>query len=408
MFDAPLALEPELEQQILEDYRLNRLSPWRCADEEAIRRRDAERDRPSVLRPAFVRDVEKVMNVPAYNRYAGKTQVFSFLSNDDISRRGLHVQLVSRIARDIARPLGLNLDLVEAIALCHDIGHTPFGHAGERCLDSVYMHRTGRHFAHNVHSVEVMDRIYGRNVSLQTLDGALCHNGEYERPVFYRSGLSGFAEFDCVVEECRLGGEPRIRTLVPCTLEGCVVRISDIVAYVGKDRQDAELAGLVDASTPFETGAVGAYNAWILGALVVDIVSNSYGKDHIELSHDAFCELSKAKAENYRLIYNDPEVGGECAAVIEPRFEALYEKLREDLVGGNESSEVFRHHIVPVCRQAGFYGHRYDWESDPDRTVMDFIASMTDDYFSALYERCFPCERGTTPRRDYFFDCCGR
>lgn len=81
--------------------------------------------------PAFVRDVEKIMHSPYYNRYADKTQVFSFYKNDDISHRALHVQLVSRIARNIGRMLGLDLDLIEAVALGHDIGHTPFGHAGE-------------------------------------------------------------------------------------------------------------------------------------------------------------------------------------------------------------------------------------------------------------------------------------
>ena len=137
MYDAPLSLSPALEAQIADDYACGRRSPWRCPDEAAVRRVRAPRDEQTLMRPAFVRDIEKTLNVPAYNRYAGKTQVFSFRQNDDITRRGQHVQLVSRIARDIARPLGLNLDLVEAVALAHDIGHTPFGHAGERCLDRV-------------------------------------------------------------------------------------------------------------------------------------------------------------------------------------------------------------------------------------------------------------------------------
>ena len=89
------------------------------------------------------------------------------------------------------------------------------------------------------------------------------------------------------------------------------MRVSDIIAYVGKDRQDAELAGLLDAGAPFRTGAVGAYNSWVIAALTVDIVENSYGKDHIELSQAAFDELAAAKRENYQLIYETPSVGGE-------------------------------------------------------------------------------------------------
>ncbi len=404
MYDAPLTLSPELDAQIRADYACGRLSPWRCPDEACVRRVERARDAQSVMRPAFVRDIEKTLNVAAYNRYAGKTQVFSFRRNDDITRRGQHVQLVSRIARDIARPLGLNLDLVEAIALAHDIGHTPFGHAGERCLDKVHSAHTGRRFAHNVHSVEVMDRIYGRNLSLQTLDGALCHNGEYAQRVLRTSGLSSFSQLDAALEACHVQGQDYVRTLVPTTLEGCVVRVSDIIAYVGKDRQDAELAGLLTSDAPFKTGAVGAYNSWVIAALTVDIVEHSYGKDHIELSQQAFEELRQAKAENYELIYHAPSVGGECQQVIEPRFEALYDVLLDHLRSGDESSPIFAHHIVPTTRQAAFYDHVYDWQSSLERCVMDFIASMTDDYFTALYERFFPEEAGKTPRRSYFAD----
>ena len=123
-------------------------------------RRNMSRDKASIMRPAFVRDIEKIMNCPYYNRYTDKTQVFSLYKNDDISRRALHVQLVSRIARNIGRLLGLNLDLIEAIALGHDIGHTPFGHAGEAMLSKQYNKRTGRFFNHNVHSVRVLDKIF--------------------------------------------------------------------------------------------------------------------------------------------------------------------------------------------------------------------------------------------------------
>lgn len=107
--------------------------------DNAIRRIDKEHDRATLWRPAFVRDVEKIMHSPYYNRYADKTQVFSFYKNDDISHRALHVQLVSRIARNIGRMLGLDLDLIEAVALGHDIGHTPFGHAGEKFLNDHIM-----------------------------------------------------------------------------------------------------------------------------------------------------------------------------------------------------------------------------------------------------------------------------
>ena len=226
----PDVLSDELIERMSDDRARGWENPYRTSDEDALRREERPADRSNIWRPAFVRDVEKILHMPAYNRYAGKTQVFSFRSNDDLSRRGLHVQLVARIARDIGFALGLNCDLIEAIGLGHDLGHTPFGHAGERCLNDVFHERTGRWFFHNVHSVRVLDKLYGRNISLQTLDGALCHNGEYEQRVFELSGLSSFGEFDRVVDECVSGGGAVIGHLRPMTLEGCVVRISDIIA----------------------------------------------------------------------------------------------------------------------------------------------------------------------------------
>ncbi len=122
-------LSKELQERILEDRKNGYQNPYRARDEEAIRRKQ-DWDRNKLLRPAYIRDCEKIMHTPYYNRYADKTQVFSFYKNDDITRRALHVQLVSRIARNIGLLMGLNVDLIEAIALGHDIGHTPFGHAG--------------------------------------------------------------------------------------------------------------------------------------------------------------------------------------------------------------------------------------------------------------------------------------
>ena len=101
-------------------------------------RRNKNHDTPNIWRPDFIRDIEKILYCPYYNRYSDKTQVFSFYKNDDITRRSLHVQLVARIAKNIGRMLDLDLDLIEAISIGHDIGHTPFGHAGESILNNLY------------------------------------------------------------------------------------------------------------------------------------------------------------------------------------------------------------------------------------------------------------------------------
>ena len=276
-------LSPDVAQAVLAQRRSGALGEHATPNAAAIRRLDVERDRGTAERPAFVRDAEKIIHLPSYNRLAGKTQVFSLRANDDITRRGLHVQLVSRVARDIGLSLGLNLDLIEAIALGHDIGHTPFGHAGERFLNDVFHERTGRWFFHNVQSVRVLDVLYGRNLTLQTLDGVICHNGECERQVFETSGLTSFSGFDKIVDGCWATGEGAIGHLRPMTLEGCVVRISDIIAYVGKDRQDAIASGVVGEDA-FDDGLGSAYNTWALGAFIGDVVQHSFGRNRIEMS----------------------------------------------------------------------------------------------------------------------------
>lgn len=394
----PDALSPELVERMEEDRAHGWQNPYRARGADALRREARVSDEANFWRPAYVRDVEKILHLPAYNRYAGKTQVFSFRANDDLSRRGLHVQLVARIARDIGYALGLNCDLIEAIGLGHDLGHTPFGHAGERCLNDVFHARTGRWFHHNVHSVRVLDVLYGRNITLQTLDGVLCHNGEYEQRVFQLSNLSGFDAFDEAVENCYTQGGHAIAHLRPMTLEGCVVRISDIIAYVGRDRQDAIEAGLLTGDA-FEDGLGGAYNSWILTHASADIIAHSYGKDRIEMSEELFAEIRRAKAENYAKIYRSSGIEGERAELLSRAFELMYERCLADLTVRDESSFIFRHHIRRVSEQLSHYERAYDWESDPDQTVVDYIASMTDGYFAELAQHWFPDIH--FPRRAY-------
>ena len=394
-------LTPECDERVRALRSEGRMSPYACKNSAVIRRDVAERDRDTSIRPAFVRDCEKILHTPAYNRLNGKTQVFSFRANDDLTRRGLHEQLVSRVARDIGAALGLNLDLIDAIALGHDVGHTPFGHAGERFLNDVFHERTGRWFFHNVQSVRSLDVLYGRNISLQTLDGVICHNGEFEQQRFETSGLNDFDTFDRVVAGCWESGAEAIRRLRPMTLEGCVVRISDIIAYVGKDRQDAIRAHLVDEDA-FDDGLGGAYNAWALSAFSADVVQNSFGKPRIEMSEEGFGELARAKRENYQKIYGSSEVDGDFSAPVRELFSALYQSSLDDLREGREEAPVFRHHVLPVERHLSYYGRSYEVEDDPDQVVVDYIAAMSDDYFVAACERLFPQAREIFPQRSYF------
>lgn len=394
-------LDKEVEEQIQHNIENGVLSPYRAKDEDAIRR-NTDRDKNSVLRPSFVRDIEKILHLPLYNRYNDKTQVFSFYLNDDITRRGLHMQLVSRIARNIGRMLGLNLDLIEAMALGHDVGHTPFGHTGEDYLSELLHAETGRYFNHNVHSTRVLDILYKRNLSLQTLDGILCHNGEFELEEYRPTYSLTFEEYDEKVEKCYTEGGTAIKKLVPSTLEGCVVRVCDMIAYIGKDRQDAVKAKLLPDDSVFSSEYIGFSNADMINNLTVDIVNNSLGKDHIKLSKEAFEGLSAAKRENGEYIYKNKNEARQLECTVKPMFREVYYRLLDDLRRGDTSSIIYKHHIDTVreaCR------HYEDWDygaEEPNQIVADYIASMTDDYFIELYKHLFPNSDRVIEYHSYF------
>ncbi len=392
------SLSAELTEQMLAD-RKNGTLPMVGFDEVNAIRRNNQRDKANVIRTAFIRDIDKIMHCPYYNRYADKTQVFSFYKNDDITRRGLHVQLVSRIARTIGKALNLNLDLIEAIALGHDIGHTPFGHAGERFLDELVYEHIGRNFSHNIHSVRVLDSIYPYNISLQTLNGIAAHDGEMELSEYHPQPIDDFETFDEQIESCYLD-KSNIKKLVPATLEGCVMRISDIIAYLGKDRQDAEKAQLIK-NKDFEPSAIGTYNAEIINNLIVNIIENSYGKPYIKMDEDHFEALKKAKADNYMLIYKEDSVNDALQNTIKPMMSEVYEKLLDDLINGNLTSPIFSHHIDYV--NGAHYARNIPYAStEPNQIVTDYIASMTDDYFIDLYEYLFPGSDKKITYKGYF------
>lgn len=369
-------------------------------DENNVIRRYNDRDRANIIRTAFIRDIDKIIHCPYYNRYADKTQVFSFYKNYDITHRSLHVQLVSRIARTIGKALNLNLDLIEAIALGHDIGHTPFGHDGETFLDEIYFSHTGRHFSHNIHSVRVLDKIFPYNISLQTLNGIAAHDGEMELCEYHTKPLYNFDDFDNQIEECYLD-KKNVRGLTPATLEAAVMRISDIIAYLGKDRQDAEKANVLKTDA-YEDCAIGTYNAEIINNLIVNIIENSYGKPYIKMDSEHFEALKKAKADNYDLIYKNDIVKAEMQSVVKPMMSDIYEKLLKDLKNDNKSSPIFTHHINYINKAHYKRETPYE-ETEPNQIVVDYIASMTDDYFIDLYAHIFPESNLKITYKGYFY-----
>ena len=398
------SLSPELEQQILDDRKHGYTSPFAASDADCIRRKERPSDVPKIYRLPYSKDADKILNSAFYNRYADKTQVFSFFRNDDLSRRALHVQLVSRIARNIGSVLGLNLDLIEAIATGHDMGHTPFGHAGEHALHDLYHGRTGRCFRHNLHSVRVLDTIIPYNISLQTLDGIVCHNGELPLEEYRPIPLAGFGEFDQRMQECILDEDGDSR-LIPMTLEGCLVRICDMLAYLGKDRQDAVRAHLIESEDIFPETAAGRTNAEIVNNMEVNLIENSYGKPFLRLDAAHFAALKQLKRENYELIYFKEAVQKQVRESIVPMMEQMYERIYQDAVQHDRSSCLYRHHIASVLDKQRWYPAEIPYEeTDPHDLTVDFIAAMTDDYFVDYYRELFPHSKYHISYVGYFDD----
>ena len=176
-----------MDKKIYENMRKHNkyLSEYACTDDKVIRFEEESED----FRPGFFRDIDRIIYSLSYVRYMDKTQVFTETKNDHIQKRMIHVQYVSKIARTIGRALNLNEDLIEAAALGHDLGHTPFGHVGERVLNEISKEVGEGYFMHNINSVRnlmfVENYGKGQNISLQVLDGIMCHNGELVSNEYY-------------------------------------------------------------------------------------------------------------------------------------------------------------------------------------------------------------------------------
>lgn len=327
-------------------------------------------------RQAYALDADRILHSWAYTRYIDKTQVFYLIQNDHITHRVLHVQLVSKIARTIGRFLGLNEDLIEAIALGHDIGHTPFGHDGERYLSKLCSQAGIGHFMHNVQSIQFLDRVErkgrGWNLSLQTLDGILCHDGEIHNQVLAPKTDKGF---ETLVEEMDKKKSDPGYALMPMTLEGCVVRMADTVAYIGRDLEDAIRLDVIKRSDiPGEIADVlGNTNGTIVYNLVTDIIKQSHAKPAIAFSDEVSQALKGLKAFNLERIYLNPRIK-QYSETIQQLFELLFHQYFEDLEKKKHDSKIYVRFLKDMSDE-------YVRSHHPAEVVRDFIAGMTDRYF---------------------------
>lgn len=364
------------------------LSEYACPSIAGIRRRPEREKIPDSdnFRPVFFHDTDKIIHSKSYSRYIDKTQVFYLFDNDHIAHRVLHVQMVSKIGRVIGRALRLNEDLIEAIALGHDLGHVPFGHDGERIMNKICKNHEIGYFRHNAQSVRCLDLLEskgrGCNLSLQTLDGILCHNGEMASNSYHPSPVKDWVKFDTDMEAWFSSGTAD-RTSAPFTLEGCVVRVSDIISYIGRDIEDAIMLNVIKRSSlpPRVAEVLGDNNAKIVNVLTLDLIENSYDKPFLSFSLKVYEALMALKQFNVTHIYENNLAKKETHK-IDRMFNMLFDYYLNDLIRGNENSSIFRGFLNNL-------GDAYLRHVPDARKVVDFIAGMTDNFFNRQFELAF-------------------
>ncbi len=373
-------MEKELFKKIKENIvaKDNYLSEYASKNNEGIRLYKDTQD----IRANYERDADRILYSLSYTRYTDKTQVFSFNENDHISKRMIHVQMVSKIARTIGRALSLNEDLIEAASLGHDLGHPPFGHTGEAILNKISIEQNEGFFNHNIQSVRTLMTLEnngkGSNVCIQTLDAIMCHNGEIElekyEPVQKTKEIF-MQEYRSTYKDENLN-----KALRPMTLEGCVVRISDIIAYIGRDIEDAIRLGIISKNDiPNSiTNVLGDNNSDIINTLVLDIINNSYNLPYIKLSPKVFKALKDLKEFNYTHIYKNANTK-ETIILYEKMFRHLFQVYHTQITNNDQDAHICKNYLNTMDKT-------YIENTSVSRIIIDYLAGMTDDYFKRQYE----------------------
>lgn len=355
------------------------LTSFACLSSDAIREKSEKED----IRLEFERDVDKIIHSSTYTRYIDKTQVYSDIENDNISRRITHVQFVSRAARTIARALGVNEDLCEAISLGHDVGHTPYGHAGEIILNNISKEKIGKNFAHNLNSVRMFTKIEnggnGCNLTLQVLDGIMCHNGEMLQSK-YAPVKKDLTTFKKEYEAC-LDDEKNNYELIPMTIEGCIVRISDVIGYIGKDIEDAmRLKVIAERDIPEDIKRVlGTKNSEIMNSIILDIIENSFNKPYISMSDTVYRAIDKLKDFNMKNIYMKANTKEDVERYTRI-FNELFDVYLVALNNSKKSNNIYETFLNNKNKE-------YVLNNKKEQIIVDYLSGMTDRFIESEYER---------------------
>ncbi len=345
-------------------------------DNNAWRSRNEDED---VMRSKFAVDRDRILYSGAYRRYHGKTQVFSFtnLIDEEMTNRNLHIAYVSQIARTIGKYLGLNTELIEAIALGHDLGHCPFGHDGEKALSECCEANGIGHFHHNIESLHIVDYISrkgkGLNLTFQVRDGIISHDGEVHNARLKPDTAKTEAGIDAYISAKKTGNNVQ---WMPATLEGCVVRVTDTISYIGQDIEDAIRFNILtrDQLPKEQVAYLGNTNSHIIETLIKSVIVNSYDQDWIAFDSETSEHLLALKRFNYKHIYTDENVK-KSNAIIYRTMHVMYDKYMHDIQENNKDSKIFMH----------FLDHKrpeYLEMFSPAEWVRDYIATMTDRYFN--------------------------
>lgn len=317
----------------------------------------------------YQRDVDRIVHSKAYSRYVDKTQVVYLVDNDHITQRSLHVQLVSNFAKGIAEILGLNLSLVEAIALGHDVGHPPFGHEGEGYLSDLSEEHGNGPFAHPWQSCRLFSVIEPLNLGLNVYDGFLCHDGGMVgtvlEPRYGKTWDDHLQDLDDKLAHID-------QNIMPGTLEGCLVKLADTMSYLGRDIEDAVSLGILNRDDVPDT-ILGKTNRDILNVLARDVITHSHKKDVIAMSQEVYDALRTLRRFNFENIYMHPVLKLESQRV-KRSYRVLFDQLLDDLVNNRQDSHCWQEYLSSRPE-------KYVEETPPVKVVVDYISGMTDSFF---------------------------
>ncbi len=338
------------------------------------------------IRGDYFRDQTAIIHATPFRRLKYKTQVFFSPQNDHICTRIEHVLHVSTIASTICKGLNLDIELAQAIALGHDLGHAPFGHIGEKALNSFTSDIGG--FIHEMHSLKVVDKITrdgkGLNLTYAVRDGIVSHCGED-----FKKTIKPLPEYRDLKNIHK-------RQHSSVTFEGCVVRFSDKIAYLGRDIEDAIIIGLITINDipKIIKDNLGTTNGEIIDTLVKDVIKSSQYQDHISFSDEKYELMVQLKEFNYTYIYNHPLIT-KNNEIITRLLEQLYINLIKLFRKGGFDKNYYKNISLDIANHFGNFiikrKHIYEKSPHPQRCVVDFIAGMTDSYaYDAAQEIIFP------------------